>query len=167
MNACCLPAGQAGVAIPVCRQVGFHRSVPQRSVGIILPNVQLSISTNIDELNWRVAEWIVDSIHEDLQQFDRFTIVLSGGSTPKKLYQLLASEEFNSKIDWQRLHVFWGDERYVPFTDERNNAKMAFDTLLDHVPVPKSQIHIMRTDIPAEESASEYESILDQYFAGA
>ena len=129
--------------------------------------MQLTISTNTDELNWRVAEWIVDSIHEDLQQFDRFTIVLSGGSTPKKLYQLLASEEFNSKIDWERLHVFWGDERYVPFTDERNNAKMAFDTLLDHAPVPKSQIHIMRTDIPAEESASEYESILDQYFPGA
>jgi len=129
--------------------------------------VQLSISTNIDELNWRVAEWIVDSIFEDLQHLDRFTIVLSGGSTPKKLYQLLASDEFKNKIDWQRLHVFWGDERYVPFTDERNNAKMAFDTLLDHVPVPKSQIQMMRTDIPAEESSNEYEKILDQSFPGA
>src|SRR4029078_6172948 len=119
------------------------------------------------ELNWRVAEWIVDSIHEDLQQFDRFTIVLFGGSTPKKLYQLLASEEFNTKIDWQRLHVFWGDERYVPFTDERNNAKMAFDTLLDHVPVPKSQITIIRTDIDPDESAKEYEFILRDYFPAA
>src|SRR5204862_5272293 len=129
--------------------------------------MQLSISTNIDELNWRVAEWIVDSINEDLQHLDRFTMVLSGGSTPKKLYHLLASEEFKNKIDWQKLHLFWGDERYVPFSDERNNAKMAFDTLLDHVPVPKSQIHIMRTDIPAEESSNEYERILDQYFPGA
>ena len=129
--------------------------------------MQLSISTNIDELNWRVAEWIVDSINEDLRHLDRFTIVLSGGSTPKKLYQLLASEEFKNKIDWQRLHVFWGDERCVPFTDERNNAKMAFDTLLDHVPVPKSQIHIMRTDIDPELSANEYENVLKGYFPEA
>ena len=129
--------------------------------------MQLSISTNIDELNWRVAEWIVDSINEDLQQLDRFTMVLSGGSTPKKLYHLLASEEFKNKIDWQKLHLFWGDERYVPFSDERNNAKMAFDTLLDHVPVPKSQIHIMRTDIDPELSANEYQSALKDYFPEA
>ena len=129
--------------------------------------MQLSVSTNIDELNWRVAEWIVDSINEDLQHLDRFTVVLSGGSTPKKLYQLLASDEFKNKIDWQRLHVFWGDERYVPFSDDRNNAKMAFDTLLDHVPVPRSQIHIMRTDIDPELSANEYESTLKDYFPEA
>jgi len=108
--------------------------------------------------------WI---IHEVLQKKDRFTIVLSGGSTPKKLNLLLASDEFKNKIDWEKLHVFWGDERYVPFTDERNNAKMAFDTLLNHVPVLKSQIHIMRTDIAAETSATEYEKILKEYFPKA
>jgi 6-phosphogluconolactonase len=80
---------------------------------------------------------------------------------------LLASSEFKNRIDWQKLHVFWGDERYVAFTDDRNNAKMAFDTLLDHVPVPGSQIHILRTDINPEESAKEYESILREYFPEA
>lgn len=122
------------------------------------------ISKNIDELSRQVAEWMVDYIHKILQLQDRFTIALSGGSTPKKLHLLLASDEFKYKIDWQKLHVFWGDERYVPFTDDRNNARMAFDTLLDHVPVPQSQIHIMRTDINAEESAKEYEAILKEYF---
>jgi 6-phosphogluconolactonase len=125
------------------------------------------ISKNIEELSQQAAEWMVDYIHKTLQLQDHFTIALSGGSTPKKLHLLLASDEFNYKIDWQKLHVFWGDERYVPFNDDRNNAKMAFDTLLDHVPVPKSQIHIMRTDIDAEESAKEYESILREYFPGA
>jgi 6-phosphogluconolactonase len=126
--------------------------------------MQLNIYQNIEELSQQVAEWMVDYIHKTLQLQDRFTIALSGGGTPKKLHLLLASGSFKNKIDWQKLHVFWGDERYVPFTDERNNAKMAFDTLLDHVPVPKSQIHIMRTDIDPEESAKEYEGILKRYF---
>jgi 6-phosphogluconolactonase len=125
------------------------------------------ISKNIEELSQQVAEWMVDYIHKTLQLEDRFTIALSGGSTPKKLNLLLASDQFKNRIDWQKLHVFWGDERYVPFTDDRNNAKMAFDTLLDYVPVPKSQIHIMRTDIGPEESAKEYESILRDYFPEA
>ncbi len=56
-------------------------------------------------------------------------MVLSGGRTPKILYEKLASEKYKNKIDWQRIHVFWGDERVVPFNDERNNAKMAFDLL--------------------------------------
>jgi 6-phosphogluconolactonase len=129
--------------------------------------MQLIITKNIDELNWQVAEWMTGYINEVLKEQDRFTIVLSGGSTPKNLYQLLASKEFNDKIDWGKLHVFWGDERYVPFTDDRNNAKMAFDTLLNHVAVPKSQVHVMRTDIDPEESAKEYESLLKKYFSKA
>jgi len=129
--------------------------------------MQLMIGQNIDELSQQAAEWMVDYIHTTLQLQDRFTIVLSGGNTPKKLHLLLASDQFKDKIDWQKLHVFWGDERYVPFTDDRNNAKMAFDTLLDHVPVPRSQIHIIRTDIDPAESAKEYESILREYFPEA
>src|SRR6476619_262124 len=129
--------------------------------------MQLMIGQNIDEFSQQAAEWMVDDIRKTLQLQDRFTIALSGGSTPKKLHLLLASDQFKNRIDWQKLHVFWGDERYVPLTDDRNNAKMAFDTLLDHVSVPKSQIHIMRTDIDPEESAKEYESILTEYFPEA
>jgi 6-phosphogluconolactonase len=129
--------------------------------------MQLNFFKNIEELNWQVAEWMVSCINEVLQRQNRFTIALSGGSTPKKLNQLLATDEFKNKIDWQKLHVFWGDERYVSFSDERNNAKMAFDTLLNHVPVPKSQIHIMRTDIDPEASANKYEKILRTYFPEA
>lgn len=126
--------------------------------------MKLIVSKNIDALSEQVAQWIIEQINSVLQQQDRFTICLSGGSTPKKLYQLLASENFKNKIDWKRIHVFWGDERYVPFSDDRNNAKMAFDVLLDHVPIPSEQIHIMRTDIDPEESARQYEKILREYF---
>ena len=122
---------------------------------------------NIEELSRHAAEWMVDYIQKTLLLQDRFTIALSGGSTPKKLHLLLASAPFRNRVDWQKLHVFWGDERYVPITDERNNAKMAFDTLLDHVGVPQSQIHVMRTDIDPPKSADEYEHILMDYFPAA
>jgi 6-phosphogluconolactonase len=126
--------------------------------------MQLHISKNADTFNTEVADWLVQYINETLQQQSRFTIALSGGSTPKKLHELLASDSYKNKIDWSKLHFFWGDERDVPFEDERNNAKMAFDTLLNHVPVVPEQIHIMQTDIAPEKSAEAYEKILHEYF---
>jgi 6-phosphogluconolactonase len=126
--------------------------------------MQINRSGNIDELSSKFADWMIEYIRLELAGADRFTICLSGGSTPKKLYKLLATEKFASKIDWAKMHVFWGDERYVPFEDETNNAKMAFDVLLNHVPIPPNQIHRIRTDIPPEESAKQYAIILQQYF---
>lgn len=117
-----------------------------------------------DDLSNTVAKWIADQINNALKKQDRFTIALSGGNTPKQFYKILAASPYKEQVQWNKIHVFWGDERDVPFNDDRNNAKMAFDTLLDHVPVPKSQIHIMRTDIPPQQSAQEYEKILHQYF---
>lgn len=130
--------------------------------------MQLHIFENIDELSKTVADWIVDHINKTLQEQDRFTLVLSGGSTPKKLHELLASEQYKNKIDWSKMHIFWGDERFVPFNDERNNAKMCFDTLLNHVPVLKEQIHVMQTEnTTPEDSAKAYEEILEKYFPEA
>lgn len=125
------------------------------------------LSKNSEELSEKAAEWMVDYINEVLKKQDRFTIALSGGSTPKKLYQLLASAKYRNKIDWNSLHFFWGDERFVPFEDERNNAKMAYDDLLNHVPVNKENIHIIKTEgLKPEESAAAYEKLLHQYFDG-
>ncbi|MEO6315960.1 MAG: 6-phosphogluconolactonase [Chitinophagaceae bacterium] len=127
--------------------------------------MELHIYKNNDALSVEVANWITDYIIKTLKKQDRFTLVLSGGGTPQKLNTLLAASPYKEKIDWSKLHIFWGDERFVPFTDERNNAKMAFDTLLDHVPVPASQIHRMNTEnIIPEVAAGEYEKILRRYF---
>ena len=126
--------------------------------------MELHIYSNPDELSHAVAEWITDRIAATLKDQDRFTIALSGGSTPKALHKLLAASPYKEQIDWAKLHVFWGDERDVPFTDDRNNAKMAYDTLLNFVPIPPYHIHVMRTDIGPEESAAEYEKILHFYF---
>lgn len=127
--------------------------------------MQLHISSNIDQLSVSVADWMVKYINDTLQNQERFTLVLSGGSTPKKLNELLAGDAYKNKIDWEKIHIFFGDERFVPLNDERNNAKMAFDTLLNFVPVAKENIHIMHTeDISPEDSATSYEKILHSYF---
>lgn len=130
--------------------------------------MEMHIYKNNDELSVAVAEWMAEYIVETLKKKDRFTLVLSGGGTPQKLNGLLAASPYKERIDWSRVHIFWGDERFVPYTDERNNAKMAFDTLLDHVPVPSSQIHRMKTEnIIPEVAAGEYAAILQQYFPPA
>ncbi|HEV3250499.1 MAG TPA: 6-phosphogluconolactonase [Puia sp.] len=129
--------------------------------------MEIHIYKDNDVLSRAAAEWITSYIGETLQGQDRFTWVLSGGNTPRGLYELLAAPPYLEKIQWNKIHVFWGDERVVPFDDPRNNAKMAYDILLNHVPVPSSQIHIMRTDITPEKSASDYDQILHQYFRNA
>ena len=126
--------------------------------------MQLHVYKDGEELSVAAAKWITDLIGETLKVKDRFTIALSGGGTPERLHKLLAAAPYKDQIDWSKLHIFWGDERAVPFADSRNNAKMAYDTLLNFVPVPASQIHVMRTDISPEQSAIEYEKILHQYF---
>ena len=124
----------------------------------------IEISNNADELSELAANRIIDLVQLTLAKHERFTIALSGGNTPRNIYRLLSTAK--EKIDWSRLHIFWGDERVVPFNDNRNNAKMAFDSLLDHVPVPKNQIHVMRTDIDPVAAASAYEQSLRDYFPG-
>src|SRR5882762_4535370 len=126
--------------------------------------MELHVFKDAEALSNAVAKWIADIITETLKKKDRFTIALSGGSTPERLHKILAASPYKEQIDWTRMHIFWGDERAVPFEDSRNNAKMAYDTLLDLVSVPAAQIHVMRTDIPPEQSAAEYEKILHQYF---
>ncbi|MEO5649318.1 MAG: 6-phosphogluconolactonase [Ginsengibacter sp.] len=127
--------------------------------------MNLHIFKNKEELSYQLALWICGLIKETLIKQEHFTLVLSGGETPKLLFKKLASQEFKDKIDWKRIRIFWGDERVVPFDDSRNNAKMAFDILLDHVDVPADNIHIMRTDVEPVFSAEAYEKILQRYFS--
>ncbi|RBL88249.1 6-phosphogluconolactonase [Chitinophaga flava] len=126
--------------------------------------MELHIAKDPAQLSENVAAWISNYIQEVLQDQEQFTFVLSGGNTPKQLYALLAKEPYQQIIPWEKIHFFWGDERAVPFEDERNNARMAFDVLLDKVPVNPDNIHVMRTDIAPEQSAAEYEKILKNYF---
>lgn len=126
--------------------------------------MELHIFKNTDEVIDELAKFITSCISTTLQKQDRFTIALSGGETPKSLYRLLATNTYRTKIDWTKMHIFWGDERVVPFSDNSNNAKMAFDNLLSKVSIPPENIHIMQTDRQPDVSAIEYEDILHGYF---
>lgn len=111
-----------------------------------------------------LAEWITQTIETVLRKQDRFTWVLTGGNSPKELYEMLAASPYRERITWEKLHLFWGDERFVPFSDPRNNAGMAYSCLLNQVPVVPEQVHIMRTDIDPDQSALAYQQVLSRYF---
>jgi 6-phosphogluconolactonase len=124
----------------------------------------LHIQQNPEAISLELAEWITTSVESVLQKKDICTLVLTGGNSPKRLYELLAANPYKERIDWSRLHIFWGDERAVSFTDNRNNAKMTYEHLLSKVPVIKENVHIMQTDIEPEQSAAAYQKILHNYF---
>lgn len=125
--------------------------------------MKLHIFKSRDELASQLAQWISNLVNSTLQEQEYFTLVLSGGETPKILFKILASD-YTDKIDWKRVQIFWADERAVPFKDERNNAKVAFDILIDKIDIPSSQVHIMRTDIEPVFAAKEYDKKLHDYF---
>ena len=126
--------------------------------------MQLIIRKNPADLAKAAADFIAKRIKDVLKKQDRFTIALSGGSTPKALHELLAKSPYAEQIPWLQLHIFWGDERYVPIDDAQSNAGMAYDTLLGHVFTPEDQIHIWRTDLEPDEAAADYDRILHEYF---
>lgn len=129
--------------------------------------MQLIIRKNPTELAKTAADLITKRIKNTLKTKDRFTIALSGGSTPKALHELLAKAPYVQQIPWAQLHIFWGDERYVPIDDIQSNAGMAYDTLLGHVYTPEEQIHVWRTDLEPEAAAADYNRILHTYFGNS
>jgi len=94
----------------------------------------------------------------------RFTAALSGGRTPEALYTLLATAPFATKIPWDRVHLFWGDERCVPPDNRESNYRLARERLLDHVPVPPANVHRIRGEMDPVEAAVLYEGLLHAFF---
>jgi 6-phosphogluconolactonase len=114
----------------------------------------------------RAAEAAAGVINHAVRAAGTCSIVLSGGSTPRTFYQLLASD-FRSWIPWPNVHVFWGDERFVAPEDPRSNYRLAREALLDHVPCPPANIHPMPTHFPSPDvAARDYERTLRDRFAG-
>jgi 6-phosphogluconolactonase len=109
----------------------------------------------------RALELILAKVQDAITDRDRFTLALSGGSTPKPLYEALATQS----LPWEKIHVLWGDERYVPPDHPDSNEGMARRAWLDHVPIPAANIHPMPTDAadPAE-AAQRYEQDLQRLF---
>jgi 6-phosphogluconolactonase len=111
-----------------------------------------------------VAEWMTQAA---LAADGPFRVSLSGGSTPKTLYGLLASDEFRSRFPWQRVSWYWGDERFVPYDHPESNFRMTREAMLAKAPVPPGNIHPIPTDGSPEDAARRYELTLQQAYGGA
>ena len=115
----------------------------------------IAIYPDIDTLSREAAQYIVRLASESIVMHGRFTIALSGGSTPRKLYSLLGSEPYRSQIDWALVEIFWSDERCVPPDSEDSNYRMARETLLSNIPIAAKQVHRMPADQPDRDVASQ------------
>ncbi|MGH6930762.1 MAG: 6-phosphogluconolactonase [Dongiaceae bacterium] len=111
-----------------------------------------------------VAEWMTATA---LAAKRAFRVSLSGGSTPKILYALLASNEFRGRFPWTRVSWYWGDERFVPYDHPESNYRMTREAMLSKAPVPPENIHPMPADGPPEKAASRYQRTLQAAYGAA
>jgi 6-phosphogluconolactonase len=96
----------------------------------------------------------------------RFSVALSGGSTPRALYRLLGEPPFRGAIDWTRVHLFWGDERFVPADHPDSNYRLACEEFIGKVPIPSENVHPIPTQSgDPQTAASQYEETLRRFFA--
>jgi len=118
----------------------------------------IQIYNNTEEINTTAANLFVAAAQKAIAERGKFTAVLTGGSSPAGIYKLLASDDYKSKIDWSKVFIFWGDERWVPLNDDLSNAKMSYATLLSHVAIPSENIFEMYKDgVTPEDYAIAYE----------
>ena len=121
----------------------------------------VEVAKDPESLASRAAGWITDLAAASR---DRFAICLSGGSTPRRLYQLLTESPYRDALPWDRIHWFWGDERFVPWNHPDSNYGMVRAALLGRVPVPPGNIHgIPANGLPADAAAA-YERVLKSHY---
>jgi 6-phosphogluconolactonase len=121
----------------------------------------VEVAKDPEALAHRAAGWITDLAAASR---DRFAVCLSGGSTPRRLYQLLAESPYRDALPWDRIHWFWGDERFVPWDHPDSNYGMVRAALFGRAPVPPGNIHGVPTDGTPADAAAAYERVLKSYY---
>jgi 6-phosphogluconolactonase len=148
---------------PASGQVAFRGAA-----GVFFPASMIRRSIHIvedaDALARQAASRIIEASKSAIAKKGFFAIALSGGSTPKVTFGLLAAEPFKSQVEWGKWDVYWGDERCVPPDHADSNFKMATDAMLSKVPVPAANIHRMKGEIDPNEAAKEYGLLLKEKF---
>jgi len=123
---------------------------------------------NVAALARGAADLFARTARSSIEQRGRFTVALSGGGSPRPVYELLAEPENLRRVPWENVFVFWGDERYVPLRDDRSNAGRAQSVLLDHVPIPPANIFpIYDERLSPDEAAAAYEKKIRDHFGHA
>lgn len=122
----------------------------------------LTVAEDVTALSRLAAERFIEIVADAVHARGRAIVSLTGGSTPRRMYEALAKDP--RRVQWDDVHLFWGDERNVPPEHKDSNYGMARDALLRHVPVPPENVHRMRGELPAEQAALEYEHELIDSF---
>jgi 6-phosphogluconolactonase len=128
----------------------------------ILPGVQ--VYSNPTEVARGAARLFVDYAWQSIARYGQFLVALSGGNTPRLMFETLASAEFRGQVDWAKVHVFWSDERAVPPDNAESNYGMARRELLVRVPIPLGNVHRMEAEkANIGRAAHEYEEVLRKH----
>ncbi len=110
------------------------------------------------------AERFVGAANAAIETRGHFSVALSGGSTPKHVYELLARDDYRNRITWSRTHIFFGDERCVPANDPESNYRMVFESLISHVSIPIENVHPLQGSGDPDVNARAYEQELRTFF---
>jgi len=119
---------------------------------------------NKEQMVTATTERVINEIGQAIQERGLCNMALAGGNTPREVYSTLADDPYRDRVDWDRLHLFWGDERMVPPEHEDSNFRMVKETLLDHVGIPDGNVHRIRGEIVPEQAAREYAEFLHNHF---
>lgn len=131
-------------------------------------NIEILVCADAEAVARTAADLFLRLASESIRDRGRFTVALSGGSTPKRLFEILSTPKYQKQIDWAHVHLFWGDERYVPADHPDSNFLMTMETLLSKVQIPPANVHRIRTELsPAEAVATNYEAEIARFFAGS
>ena len=120
-----------------------------------------------DDVAYQGADEFEVRARAAIAEHGRFTVALSGGSTPRAMFELLASPEFAEDIDWAHVFFFWADERCVPADDERSNYRLAVDALLSPIAMPQTNIFRMRGELDPHAGAVDYNERLAAFFGSS
>lgn len=125
----------------------------------------LEIYENAKELAWAAAMRFASLAEQSIQANGRFTVALSGGSTPKALFNILAEKPFVGSLPWSKIYLFWGDERCVPPDHADSNYRMTSEALLSKAPIPAENIfRVSGEDADHQRAAANYSATLQQFF---
>jgi len=108
------------------------------------------------------ANHFIDLCQKNISKKTYFSVALSGGSTPKSIFQMLSSDQFKNEIEWDKILFFWSDERAVPPEDSESNYKMAMDSGIKNMPIKQENIFRMKAEHNIEKNAKEYEELINK-----
>jgi 6-phosphogluconolactonase len=128
---------------------------------------KVQVLPDLEAISREAATLFVNASRNAMAARKKFTVAISGGSTPRRLYTLLSAAPYRDQVDWQMVHFFWADERCVPKEDEASNFKTVYDRLLSKAPVSDDHIHRIKGEEDPEKAARDYEADIEGFFGAS